>query len=279
MLAGKRIALSTFVIRELQAGPAELRAQLPAMATLLRVIPGPQGRGQFWCARLDRPVKYRVGDTFDTSRCQPEFLGNDDHGSFLWVQIVVMSAHSPGQRLQPGMARLQVDLAYVVDLTLGQDTALDPRKVDYAAIAIIDDKPGLLAAKTYINERLGELAAALSALCGQHIVDLPQHVGPDGPQGQRTYEIDSNSLRYYTDDAEAGWGWRSTIEPDELLYWVADDLARNLAWAWVQQAPTMTQIDERQVREDLWIPQWVLLMTALDHRWGQRARRRLQGHA
>lgn len=268
--------MATFLIRELQAGPGELRAQLPVTATVLRTLPGPHGRGEFWCARLGEPVKYRFGGSFDTSRCQPEFLGQDPGGPFLWVQIIVVSPRTAGQRLTPGMRGVAVDLAYVVDLTLGQDNALDPGKVEYVAVADVDDQPTPLVAPEEIASQLDAIVSALSRLTGQHPGDsVPTPVGPDGPQGRRVYEIGPNALRYYSDQGTADWTWRSTTDPDELMYWIADDLVRRLAWNWTQEAPAAALMDDPQVRDQLWIPYWVTLMTALNAKWGERTRGRL----
>ncbi|WP_454231372.1 hypothetical protein [Mycolicibacterium fortuitum] len=277
--AQERITVSSLAFRDLPAGPAELRDELPLVATVLRVIPGPQGRGEFWCARLERPVKYRIGDAFDTTRCQPEFLGHDSAGQFLWIQIIVMSAHHPGQRIQPGITTgMQVDVAYVVDLTLGQDSALDPAKVDYAGIAIVDDQPGLLAVRAGLIDRVQSLVSALKELSGQDLADhVPQPLGPNAVQGDKLYAITSAHLRYYDGSHDTGQGWRSTTDPDELLYWIADDLARDAAWEWTQRTPSAVRMDQHQLRDLLWIPQWLLLLTALDPRWAQRTRRSVLG--
>lgn len=276
--AQERITVSTVAFRDLPAGPAELRDELPLVATVLRVVPGPQGRGEFWCARLERPVKYRIGDVFDTRRCQPESLGNDSAGPFLWIQIIVMSAHHPGQRIQPGITGMQVDVAYVVDLTLGQDSALDPAKVDYAGIAIVDDQPGLLAVRAGLIDRVQSLVSALKELSGQGLDNhVPQPLGPNLVQGETVYAITSADLRYYDGSDDTGQGWRSTTDPDELLYWIADDLARHAAWGWTQRTPSAARMDQHQLRDLLWIPQWLLLMTALDPSWGQRTRLRVLG--
>lgn len=111
--------MSTFIIRTAADAPADLRAALPLYATTLRCLSDTQGRGEHWCARLDQPVKYRFPAGFRTERCQPEFLGHDDAGEFLWVQIVVVDPICADERLGPGMRGLAVRLAYVVDLDSG----------------------------------------------------------------------------------------------------------------------------------------------------------------
>lgn len=131
--------MSTFIIRTAADAPADLRAALPLYATTLRCLSDMQGRGEHWCARLDEPVKYRFPAGFRTERCQLEFLGHDDAGEFLWVQIVVVDPICADERLGPGMRGLAVRLAYVVDLTLGRDEVLDPSKIEPIAEVEIDD--------------------------------------------------------------------------------------------------------------------------------------------
>lgn len=131
--------MSTFIIRTAARGPEELRAALPMSATTLRCLTDAQGCGEYWCARLEEPVKYRFPAGFNPDRCQREFLGRDAVGEFLWVQIVAVHAIKPDQGLGPGMRGLAVELAYVIDLTLGRDQVLDPAKIEPITEAVIND--------------------------------------------------------------------------------------------------------------------------------------------
>jgi hypothetical protein len=133
--------VSKFIIRSASAGSDDLLAGVPLRAITLRCLPDTNGQGEFWCARLEEPLKYRIGGEFDTGRCQSEFLGRDDQGQFLWIQIIVVSGRG-SDRLHPGMRGLAVDLAYVVDHTLGQDSVLDRAKIDSVAVVNIDDDIG-----------------------------------------------------------------------------------------------------------------------------------------
>ncbi|MBU8820313.1 immunity 63 family protein [Mycolicibacterium goodii] len=267
--------VSAFSIRELRAGPVELRRVLPATARVLRKLTGPRGRGELFCARLEQPVKYLLPADFDTRRCQREFLGYEESSPFLWVHIIVVAAHNPGERLHGGMTRFPVDIAYVVDLTLGQDTTLDPAKVDYVAIAEVDDSSENVR-KSDIAESINAIASSLSSLSGLDPgSNAPRPLGAGAlSDGQRLYELGA-VFRYYSDDG-TGWSWRLTGDLDEFLYWIADDIARELAWQWAQRAPSFAELDDVQRRALLWVPQWCALMTALNPRWGQRRNRALQ---
>lgn len=286
--------MSTFVIRNVQEGPQELRAQLPRTASTLRCLTDHDGRGEFWCAQLEEPLKYRINADFDTRRCQPEFLGHDETGPFVWIQIIVVQARGEG-RLHAGMRHLPVDLSYVVDLTLGQDPVLDPAKIATVAVVDIDDADPDAAAPTPepqpeaehlepvsaedFSVQLNQLVAVLATLTGQHpgLDGVPEPVEARRGHGRRVYDLGSTPLRYYTYNRTVRrWQWRITSDPDELLYWILEEIASGLAWAWAQKAPSYKTMDERRAREVLWMPQWQSLMTALNVEWGNRTGDRIR---
>jgi hypothetical protein len=266
--------VSKFIIRSASSGPADLLAGVPLRATTLRCLPDTNGQGEFWCARLEEPLKYRLDADFDTRRCQPEFLGRDEQGQFLWIQIIVVSGRGK-DRLHPGMRSLPVDLAYVVDHTLGQDSALYREKVETVAAVEIDDveQPVRRPSAEEFHLRLLQLVAQLATLTGQHpgMEDVPEPLESRRGSSRRVYDLRSEDLRYFSRDWVAkNWGWRTTSDPDELLYWIAEDLAEILAWAWTQKSPSYKTMDQPQARELLWMPQWQTLMTALNVEWGKR---------
>jgi hypothetical protein len=64
--------------------------------------------------------------------------------------------------------------------------------------------------------------------------------------------------------------WRSTADPDELLYWIVDDVARSVAWAWAQRAPSARTMTTGQAQSILAMPLWHNLVNALNIDWGTR---------
>ncbi|MCP9276795.1 hypothetical protein [Mycolicibacterium arenosum] len=130
--------MSQFVVRAV-GGPPDLVARAPFTATTITSLPDVLGHGEYWCASLEEPIKYRLPADFDRRRCQPEFLGFDKQGPFLWTGVIVVWVSDPNRRLHPGMRDLEVQIAYVVDQTLGRDRFLDPAKIDVVAIGRIDD--------------------------------------------------------------------------------------------------------------------------------------------
>lgn len=290
--------MSKFVIRAKGAGdgPVVPIEHLPMRASTLRCLPGPTGDAEFWCARLDQPVKYRLDEHFDRQRCQPEFLAVDSVGEFLWVVVVVVWACSPQDRLHPGMRALDVEVAYVVDQTLGQDSVFDPAKVDVIGAAVVDDggetttsapPPEVHAASSAVfqaeqsassaecrapvlrnvrdfDDEFNRMVATLAALTGLHPgSDIPRRatgVVRDVP-GHATYEIEPDSLRYFRFDVVAGWQWSVAKDLDHLLYQVVNDAARDLAWRWSEKAPASHAGGSR--RQSIATDFWRVLMAAL----------------
>jgi hypothetical protein len=63
-----------------------------------------------------------------------------------------------------------------------------------------------------------------------------------------------------------------TTDPDELLYWVVDEIARGLAWTWAQNAPAYAAMSPQQARKTLWLPCWHILIHGLRPDWSKRTR-------
>lgn len=87
-----------------------------------------------------------------------------------------------------------------------------------------------------------------------------------------SYSVDGSEMRYHTADPVHGLLWRSTSDPDEALYWIANDVARSLAWSWARRTPSARAMDSFKLRWLLAVPLWQTLMTALDVRWAGRTR-------
>lgn len=290
--------MSEIVIRPQGTGghPRPLAEHLPMRASTLKCLPSAQGQDEFWCARLDQPVKYRLDEAFDHRRCQPEFLDTDSDGEFLWITVVVVWASSPDDLLHPGMCGLDVELAYVIDQTLGLDTVFDPAKVDIVGAAVVDDasdaptstsSPDVHAGSSggaqatgeaigtpshtpflrdagAFDDELNRMVATLAALTGLHPgSDLPRRIaGPAAEAPKRAvYGIEPDRLRYFRFDPTAGWQWSIPKDLDDLLYQVVNDTARELAWRWSDKA--LAAHAEGSARRSIATDFWRLLMRAL----------------
>jgi len=127
-----------FVLTRLDLGPAELESALPLRADALRVMPGPD-RPDYLLARFERPLKYRTPVGFDMTRADPALRGQDADGDFVVVQGIVVCARFVGQGFRSGMRDLAINIAYVIDNSLANDTQVDFAKLEYVAVGFIDD--------------------------------------------------------------------------------------------------------------------------------------------
>ncbi|OAN39093.1 hypothetical protein [Mycolicibacterium iranicum] len=120
----------------------ELQSQLPESGKLVRQLPGTD-RSDYFLVVLQKPIRFHPQPDFDWTRCQPEFLGRDDAGEFLWIYAVIVCSLAVGTQLHRGMKSFPVQLALVIDNTVGRDEALAFDKWKYAGQALVTDVPGM----------------------------------------------------------------------------------------------------------------------------------------
>ncbi|MEB3022977.1 MULTISPECIES: hypothetical protein [Mycolicibacter] len=283
-----------FDIRELTDGPADLRDQLPVTLNALSLLYDTAGHQQYWCTQLEHPVQYHFPPESRPRGLAPQFVAEDEEGPFLWVYVLVLTSHDSSD-LQVGADNAAVDIGYVTDLSLGSDTVFDGDKVRWIAQGLVsvygdDDQPspdtsapasvgnpptsgatGELG--NYIDSHVRHYITQLAGLAGtQFSDDIPQAVplsdGQAPPADRPSYTLEGTLLRYHSLDASSGdWGWRTTEDPDELVYWILDDLVRSLAYRWANTTPAAAQLDEQGINRLLWIPYWLTLLAALNPEW------------
>lgn len=100
---------------------------------------------------------------------------------------------------------------------------------------------------------------------------LPKGVVPTLEYPQ--FVADGTHYGYYSPHPRDGYTWRTTSDPNELVYWCVDDMARFLAWRWAQRAPSFVLMPKAVAQRVLWAPYWQVLMTAVDPQWGARTGR------
>ncbi|OHU53251.1 immunity 63 family protein [Mycobacteroides chelonae] len=281
-----------------------LAAELPISATELGTLDGDADHPvQFCSVLLEPPVKHRF-ETADAARYEREYCDRDDDGEFFMVHVALLGPRRPGVSLAPGARDALVDVAYVVDLSLEEDGVLNPSKVDWAGGAIVDvegsvpaeqatpadlptvseqrpapvpaastPEPGSPGSSEWIREQLDVRIAVLSRLAGEvAISEVP--VPTELAKGERQsntapqYVLDGAQFWYHTRDPKKGFVWKTTNNPNELIYWCIDDVARGLAWRWTQQTATYKTMPPAMAQRTLWAPYWQLLMNALDTKWG-----------
>lgn len=298
-----------FAIRRLQTGPDELRAQLPITGHTVDRRTNPHGTGEFFYSRLDQRLKHRFSRESNAARVAGERADRDDRGPFVWVSAVILSAYAPGEQLHVGMREFAVDLAYVVDSSLSEDSVMDPARVDYVGVVEIDDDVdnldapaprtnGIHLASTTSPPRvvvplvspnafqpeLDQMTAALASLAGERYggdAVVPQRIesGAEPIDGVPTYSLDVDALRYRTWDPLHGWVLRETTDAEALLYWIVDDMASGIAWRWAQHAPAFAEMGEYHAVRTLWMPYWHILVYGLRPDWGRRTRESIRALA
>lgn len=91
--------------------PEDMEKQLPVSCQLIRMIPG-NDRPDYWIAKCDRSIKY--GDST--------------------IKYLVLAPRFVGAKIEKGMGTIAVNVAYVIDETITQDTTLNFDKCRYVAI-------------------------------------------------------------------------------------------------------------------------------------------------
>lgn len=136
-----------------------------------------------------------------------------------------------------------------------------------------DATPPLTVDGEWVRSEIQKVVQLLRPLVGEvALTEIPQPrplakgqvPSPAYPQ----YVVDGTHFRYYTLHPKGGYGWRTTTDSQQLLYWCVDDIARGLAWRWTQRAPSFQTMSHAAAQRALWAPYWQLLMTAIDPRWG-----------
>lgn len=138
-----------------------------------------------------------------------------------------------------------------------------------------------------LKTNVSRLRDQISSLVGQPVTEIPEpkcvKTGKERRQGMPAYSVSPNGCRYFTKDPWNGqYVMRETTDPDELLFWIAYDLTRSVAWSWTQRTPAFPTVTGPQAKRTLFMPMWYALMHALSDDWGARARqvadeRRRQG--
>jgi hypothetical protein len=107
-------------ILSVDSAPSELYSQVPFEATLLRQLPGPNGRDDYWLAQVARPLRFAKNGA--------------DHE----VRYIVLASRFVGQSIHPGVGRITVGIAYVLDEAQLALPAVDMSHCAYVAIGEAD---------------------------------------------------------------------------------------------------------------------------------------------
>jgi hypothetical protein len=99
--------------------PDDLYEQAPFTAKVLRKLPGPD-RPDYWLAELAKPIRW----------------ASDGRASN--ITHLVLAARWVGGAIVSGMRNTPVNIAYVTDTSVLEDSQLDFKKCAYVAIGVAD---------------------------------------------------------------------------------------------------------------------------------------------
>lgn len=108
-------------IRGVAFGPGDRSDPVPLTVTLLHELPGPD-RSDYWLGELEQPFHWE----------------SDSDGSFE-ISHLVIAAQWENTSIYPGVSRLPVGIAYVIDPSILDDDRLDLAKIRYVATGVADD--------------------------------------------------------------------------------------------------------------------------------------------
>ncbi|XTP38441.1 hypothetical protein ACORG1_33880 (plasmid) [Mycobacterium sp. TJFP1] len=131
--------------------------------------------------------------------------------------------------------------------------------------------------EAHVVREVAALRAQIAALAGWPISQIQEpkcvKAGKENRQGGPAYSVSRHRYRYFTKDIWQGCVLRETDDPDELLYWIADDVTRSAAWEWTKRAPSFGKtLKGPEAQRVITMPMWHTLMYALRYEWGQRTR-------
>ena len=133
------------IIRSVKYAPGDKSDHVPLRVTVLRQIPG-SDRPDYWLGAVQEPFHW---------------VSNED-GPFE-IAHLVFAAQWEGTAVRPGITRLPVGIAYVVDPSLLDDDLLDLDKIRYVAHAVADDPD----AESSVESLVSKVAGAIAGMFGK----------------------------------------------------------------------------------------------------------------
>ncbi|MFB6611164.1 hypothetical protein ACFCVO_12630 [Agromyces sp. NPDC056379] len=131
------------VITGVDSAPADLAAQLPVYAELVRILPG-SDRPDYSLAIAKKPIHFHTTVAalhqagVDPSAADPQMIRVHDDGSAdLVVFGLVLCARVAGETIHLAMQDFPINIAYVIDNTQLGDAEVDFSKSYFAAVGFV----------------------------------------------------------------------------------------------------------------------------------------------
>lgn len=99
-------------------GPDDLAPQLPVTITLIKKIPG-SDRSDYWLAKAEKPISWKDRQ----------------------IEYLIVGSRFFGKELVKGVGEIVLNVAYVLDHSLLDDTKLDFEKCAHVAICFSSEIP------------------------------------------------------------------------------------------------------------------------------------------
>jgi hypothetical protein len=110
------------VVRSVDYAPPELEGQTPFQLELLRKVPGSDGPGRdYWIAVAAQPIRWAR------------------EGQEVLVTHVLVATRWQGTQIGSGMRQMPINISFVTDISLLEDSALDTKKYAFVAIGTADE--------------------------------------------------------------------------------------------------------------------------------------------
>lgn len=138
----------------------DLAAHLPIRLSVVGRLRADGVAGRYWYCRVEPPMQCRLGEGVQRDHIHPDLLSEDR--STLTLEAVVLTPTASNQVLQPGVIGLTVQVAAVLDASVGETGVLDTAKTGYLGYAVVDDDP-VSDTETSGDVEAGQTASVIAA--------------------------------------------------------------------------------------------------------------------
>ena len=130
--------VSRLLLHSLRGFPVtDLAAHLPIRVTVMGRLQVDDLAGRYWYCQVEPPMECRLGEGVQRDHIHPDLLSEDRNT--LRLEAVVLTPTASNRVLQPGIVGVTVQVAAVLDPSIGDTGVLDTAKTGYLGYAVVDD--------------------------------------------------------------------------------------------------------------------------------------------